>query len=66
MIKLSENMILCGSKKENIIQYKFNNNNLEKISYKNKAHDGTIDILYVLKNDIILSGTSNELFKIWK
>jgi len=66
LFKLSENMILSGNKEGNIIQYKFDNNNLEKISYKNKAHNNWINGLYYLKNGIILSGSDDNTFKIWK
>jgi len=66
LIKLSENMILSGSSEGNIIQYKFNNNNLEIISYKNEAHNSRIFWIYVMKNEIFLSGGYDDLFKVWK
>jgi len=65
LFKYSENMILSGSSEGNIVQYKFNNNNLEKVSYKNKVHNEGIKGLYYLKNGIILSGSYDKT-KIWK
>jgi len=64
--KLSENIFLIGNFEGNIIQYKYKNKNIEKISVKIKAHQKNISCLYNLNNGIILSGDWDGFLNIWK
>ena len=62
---LDENILLTGDNNGGLIQWKIENNNLLRISIKEKAHDGRINTLLKIENDFILSGGDDEIIKIW-
>ena len=66
ILKLSNNLFLIGDKNGTITQYKIENKNLIKESFKNNSHDDAIYSMTIL-NDVIISGNGykNEI-KIWK
>jgi len=63
---LTENMILCGSDKGKISQYKYENNELKLISVKNNVHSKIIRGLYYMKNGYVVSGSDDKYFKVFK
>ena len=62
---LNKNMILTADYNKRIIQWKLHGNNLQLISKKENAHDGTISTLCKLGDGFILSGSWDNSFKIW-
>ena len=62
---LTENIILTVDDKNNIIQWKIENDNLKFISIKENAHDSWIYTLSKLGNGLILSGSRDKSIKIW-
>ena len=62
--KLSNNKFLIEDSKGTITQYKIENKNLIKESYKLKSHGYIISM--TILNDMIISGNNNNEIKIWK
>jgi len=62
---LNENMLLTGDNNGRLIQWKIENDNLQRFSIKEKAHDARINTLLKIGNGLILSGSDEMLVKIW-
>ena len=62
---LNKDTILTSDFNKNIIQWKFENDNLKLISKKENAHDNMIYTLSKLDNGLILSGSADCSIKIW-
>ena len=62
---LNKDTILTSDFNKNIIQWKFENDNLKLISKKENAHDDIIYTLSKLDNGLILSGSADCSIKIW-
>ena len=62
---LNENMLLTGDNNGRLIQWKIENNNLQRISIKVKAHDGRVNTLLKIGNGLILTASDDKLVKIW-
>ena len=62
---LNENILLTGDNNGRLIQWKIENNNLQRISIKEKAHDGRVNTLLKIGNGLILTASDDKLVKIW-
>jgi len=62
---LNENILLTGDNNGRLIQWKIENDNLERFSIKEKAHDSRINTLLKIGNGLILSGSDDKIVKIW-
>ena len=62
---LDENILLTGDNNGGLIQWKIENDNLRRISIKEKSHNCKINTLLKIENDFILSGGDDEIIKIW-
>ena len=62
---LNKNIILTGDENKRIIQWKIEDDNLKLISKKENAHNNKILTLSKIENGLILSGSGDELVKIW-
>ena len=62
---LNENMLLTGDKNKRIIQWKIEGDNLQLISIKENAHEGSVSTLSKIGNGLIISGSGDKFVKIW-
>jgi len=62
---LNENILLTGDNNGRLIQWKIENDNLQRISIKEKAHDGRVNTLLKIGNGLILTASDDKLVKIW-
>ena len=67
-----DGLFLCSILNENgnysIVKYKYENQNqnLKKIVEREKIHEGDIYDCYELNNEIVVSGGSDKLIKLWR
>ena len=62
---LNENILLTGDNNGRLIQWKIENDNLQRFSMKEKAHDGRVNTLLKIGNGLILTASDDKLVKIW-
>ena len=62
---LNENILLTGDSNKAIRQWKIEGDNLNLISIKENAHNGTIFSILKIGNDHIISSSEDKLIKIW-
>ena len=62
---LNENMLLTGDGNKRIIQWKIEGENLQLISIKENAHEGSVSTLSKIGNGLIISGSGDKFVKIW-
>ena len=62
---VNENILLTGDNKKRIIQWKIEGDNLQLISKKENAHYDRIYTLSKIGNGLIISGSGDNLVKIW-
>ena len=68
--KCIDGLFLCSIVDEkgnnNLVKYKYEEQDLKKVVEKGKAHNSTIYSCVELNNGIIASGGSDNLIKLWK
>ena len=62
---LNENIILTGDQKSIIREWKIERDNLILIPKKENTHNDEIYTLLNIGNEYIISGSSDNLIKIW-
>jgi len=62
---LNENILLTGDNNGRLIQWKIENDNLQRFSIKEKAHDGRVNTLLKIGNGLILTASDDKIVKIW-
>jgi len=63
--KLKDNILLCGNSQGNIIQYKFKDNKLNIISYKESVHSRFIWKIINSQKGYIISASDDSTIKLW-
>ena len=58
---LNENILLTGDNNGRLIQWKIENDNLQRFSIKEKAHDGRVNTLLKIGNGLILTASDDNL-----
>ncbi len=62
---LNSNMLLTGDDNGTLIQWRIEENNINLISKKEKAHDWSIYVILSLEDGHIATGSSDNTIKIW-
>ena len=63
--KVADNLVLSGQSNGDIKQWECNERDIKLFSYKNKAHQGNIMVIFKL-NNFIISGCSGGEMKFWE
>ena len=63
--KVADNLVLSGQSNGDIKQWECNERDIKLFSYKNKAHQGHIMVIFKL-NNFIISGCSGGEMKFWE